>query len=588
MPRFDIPFTINGETQTITATGNRTIRAGSKNYWYAAFSFVDEDFDDLSHLSATFSNEPYIRNRGRAKVVPLEFDEANVTPNIPPEVTRSVTVYHTASCRIPWEVLTRKGKVYVGIFAGDMLVTNEAEIDVTFAAPTLGEESQPTAGWYERFEADLAAKQDKLTAGKNITITDKGVISAEGGGSVTVDSELSLVSENPVQNKILTAALNDKIEVDDPVTNILFEMQDETTATVTGYTFEGVVNAVQQQGRVDVYLAGDAADRSTWTRIIPIYISSDTMYFTTPTLFVESSIPALIFCRVDKTQGGSCEITYLVTQLQRLVALDSTPTFGSDVPVESNGIYLALQDKYEKPSGGIPKTDLASGVQSSLDKADSALQNHQSLAAYRTAEAQDLIDGAQDTAIAAKYTKPSGGIPKTDLASAVQTSLGKADTAYQKPSGGIPADDLASGVIPSVPSAATATPSALGAAAVGSSSKYAREDHVHAMPSASDVGASPAITEVTVSTAGAVTQALDAGKIYHFTGALTSLTITFNAASGVPAQYHFDFTEPSTAFDPVLPNGVKMPDGWTWEADTRYEVDILNGYGVAIGWAVSA
>lgn len=31
----------------------------------------------------------------------------------------------------------------------------------------------------------------------------------------------------------------------------------------------------------------------------------------------------------------------------------------------------------------------------------------------------------------AKYTKPTGGIPKTDLASAVQTSLGKADTAIQ-------------------------------------------------------------------------------------------------------------------------------------------------------------
>lgn len=49
------------------------------------------------------------------------------------------------------------------------------------------------------------------------------------------------------------------------------------------------------------------------------------------------------------------------------------------------------------------------------------------------------------------YNKPSGGIPKADLASAVQTSLGKADTAYQKPSGGIPASDLASGVIPTVP-----------------------------------------------------------------------------------------------------------------------------------------
>ena len=33
--------------------------------------------------------------------------------------------------------------------------------------------------------------------------------------------------------------------------------------------------------------------------------------------------------------------------------------------------------------------------------------------------------------VAAKYVKPAGGIPKSDLASAVQTSLGKADTAVQ-------------------------------------------------------------------------------------------------------------------------------------------------------------
>ena len=36
------------------------------------------------------------------------------------------------------------------------------------------------------------------------------------------------------------------------------------------------------------------------------------------------------------------------------------------------------------------------------------------------------------TSVAAKYTKPEGGIPKTDLASDVQASLGKADTAIQQ------------------------------------------------------------------------------------------------------------------------------------------------------------
>lgn len=38
-------------------------------------------------------------------------------------------------------------------------------------------------------------------------------------------------------------------------------------------------------------------------------------------------------------------------------------------------LATALLAKYEKPSGGIPKTDLSAGVQASLDKADSALQS---------------------------------------------------------------------------------------------------------------------------------------------------------------------------------------------------------------------
>ncbi len=92
-------------------------------------------------------------------------------------------------------------------------------------------------------------------------------------------------------------------------------------------------------------------------------------------------------------------------------------------------------------------------------------------------------------------------------------------------------------------------------------------------------------TEVTVSTAGAVTQALDAGKIYHFTGALTALTITLNAASGL-AHYHFDFDCGSTAPTVTLPNAVVMPSG-NFEANKHYEVDILNNYGAVISWANS-
>ena len=46
-----------------------------------------------------------------------------------------------------------------------------------------------------------------------------------------------------------------------------------------------------------------------------------------------------------------------------------------------------------------------------------------------------FVASSDKTTWNAKYDKPSGGIPKTDLSSAVQTSLGKADTAVQDVSG---------------------------------------------------------------------------------------------------------------------------------------------------------
>ena len=135
------------------------------------------------------------------------------------------------------------------------------------------------------------------------------------------------------------------------------------------------------------------------------------------------------------------------------------------------------------------------------------------------------------------------------------------------------------------------TPAMDGTASRGSSTQYARADHVHptdtSRAAASDLAAkADKVTEVTVSTAGAVTQALDAGKIYHFTGALTALTITLNApASGDLAQYHFDFLSGSTAPTLTMPNTVTMPDSFAVEASKRYEVDVLNNYGAVVSWA---
>lgn len=97
--------------------------------------------------------------------------------------------------------------------------------------------------------------------------------------------------------------------------------------------------------------------------------------------------------------------------------------------------------------------------------------------------------------------------------------------------------------------------------------------------------AAPAVTEVTNTSTGDVTLALDPGKIYHFTGAISSLTLTLNAAgAGQLAQYHFDFNSGSTPAS-VSVTGVTWQGGsFTPSASTHYEVDILNGYGVVAEW----
>ena len=90
--------------------------------------------------------------------------------------------------------------------------------------------------------------------------------------------------------------------------------------------------------------------------------------------------------------------------------------------------------------------------------------------------------------------------------------------------------------------------------------------------------------EVTISTSGAVTQALEAGKIYHFTGSLTSLTLTLESTDTLK-HYHFDFTCGSTRPTLSLPSAVKLPDDFEIQSNYRYEIDILNNYGTVGTWA---
>lgn len=57
------------------------------------------------------------------------------------------------------------------------------------------------------------------------------------------------------------------------------------------------------------------------------------------------------------------------------------------------------------------------------------ITNASTVTGSTVSDALETLSG--EIATKGTYSKPSGGIPKSDLASAVQTSLGKADTALQ-------------------------------------------------------------------------------------------------------------------------------------------------------------
>lgn len=108
--------------------------------------------------------------------------------------------------------------------------------------------------------------------------------------------------------------------------------------------------------------------------------------------------------------------------------LDSHPQ------VAITGLGTSLAAKYQKPVDGIPKTDINSAFAADLTTGVNAMA--------AASIANGAASAAQTTANAA-YVKPGLGIPSTDLAAAVVTSLGKADSSYQKPAPGIPESDFA-------------------------------------------------------------------------------------------------------------------------------------------------
>ena len=101
--------------------------------------------------------------------------------------------------------------------------------------------------------------------------------------------------------------------------------------------------------------------------------------------------------------------------------------------------------------------------------------------------------------------------------------------------------------------------------------------------SASDVGASPAETVVEVS--GTTPTITPAANTTYNCGELTSLTISNPPATGA---YSIVFTSGTTATETTFPSSILGLEDFAAEADTVYEINVLDNRAVVGSWAVRA
>lgn len=106
--------------------------------------------------------------------------------------------------------------IVINVDDPEVIVTDEYSTDydlpiasnTTLGGVKIGENISETSDGTISVPIASADTAGVIKVGSNLSIDENGVLSGQAGGSVTVDSTLSTVSTNPVQNRVITNALN--------------------------------------------------------------------------------------------------------------------------------------------------------------------------------------------------------------------------------------------------------------------------------------------------------------------------------------------------------------------------------------------
>ena len=444
----------------------------------------------LNKISLSFSDEWAIFT----KQIDFTNEQSGETRRISAEV---------GVCTVPWELLRSEGDItcYVrGIGSDGSLVlrTNEANLGTVLGSadgnvpgtgtptPDVCDETAAKIGDLSKLETDEKSqlvgainevkrkadrKQDKLTAGDNITIAADGTISSTGGGAEVFFLDVFVITETEVVTNKTYAEIKAAIDAGD-----IIYITDKN-----GVVY--VPQVAKTNTKIELLWLDSHEDRTyRWSAVVN---SENAWSVTLPELVNTDRMIADLSEKVDKVTGkGLSTNDYTAADKAKVDAIPASPKYtdtvyddtavknrltavenevaGIEAGSSFSGSYNDLTDKptipdavtegtvsgwgftkntgtYSKPTGGIPKTDLAPAVQAVIDKAD-ALALVAESGSYNDltdkptipdAVTEGTVSGWGFTKNTGTYSKPTGGIPKADLAPAVQTSLGKADSALQ-------------------------------------------------------------------------------------------------------------------------------------------------------------
>ena len=249
--------------------------------------------------------------------------------------------------------------------------------------------ASPAASITEAKKAEWDAKQDK--------ISDLDVI-REGAGLGTTALQFvpaEYVTETELTNKgyATTSALEDKV---DKVTGKQLSTEDFTSALKTkleglnNYDDTEIENAITSlQTQFNTLVSGNASDAiNSFNEIIAFL---DGVKDTEDLSSIIASIQQQIAGKMDDVTLAKVATSGSYNDLSNKPTIPSAVT---ESTVSGWG-FTKNAGTYSKPSTGIPKTDLASAVQTSLGKADTALQSYTEQ--YKGTVTKVKINGSEKT-----------------------------------------------------------------------------------------------------------------------------------------------------------------------------------------------